>query len=174
MSNQVVVLNANYTFLSITSWQNAVCLLIEGKAEALEETEREIRNHDRTVVVTVPLFIRLVKYVRSIFKTKVPYSRKNVIIRDKQTCVFCGKYIEKFDDCTIDHVIPKAQGGKSVWENAVTACRKCNNRKADRTPSQANMFLRYQPYRPTISEYIHYCTKKYGVDELLKRLSGSN
>lgn len=170
MSDQVVVLNADYTFLSVTSWKNAICLLIEGKAETLKETTRIVRNHNRTVEVTVPLYIRVVKYVRKIFKQKVPYSSRNVFVRDNQTCQYCGTYMEKTSDCTIDHVIPKAQGGKSRWDNCTTSCKPCNHRKADRTPSQAKMFLIKQPVRPTINEYILYFTKKYKVDELLRSL----
>lgn len=170
MSTQVVVLNADYTFLSVTSWKNAVCLLIEGKAETLKETKKIVRNHDRTVEVTVPLFIRVIKYVRKIFKQKVPYSARNVFVRDNQECQYCGLHIEETKDCTIDHVIPKAQGGKSRWDNCVTACKPCNHRKADRTPSQAKMFLKRKVTRPTINEYIQYFSKKYKVEELLKEL----
>lgn len=168
----VVVLNADYTFLSTTSWQNAVCLLIEGKAETLKETTRVVRNANRTVEITVPLYIRIIKYVRSVFKKMVPFSKKNVFVRDNQKCVFCGKEIENLDDCTVDHVVPKAQGGKSTWENCVTACKPCNHSKADRTPREAGMSLKYLPYRPTISEYTKYYAKKYGIDELLKELAG--
>lgn len=166
----VVVLNADYTFLSTTSWQNAVCLIIEGKAETLKETTREVRNYDRTVVVTVPMIIRIMKYVRSIFKKMVPFSKRNVFARDDQTCMYCGHRMEYMEECTVDHVIPRAQGGTSVWENCVTACKPCNHRKADRTPSQAKMFLKRKPHRPTIAEYVQYFTKKYGVEELLREI----
>jgi 5-methylcytosine-specific restriction endonuclease McrA len=170
MSDNVVVLNADYTFLSVTSWKNAVCLLIEGKAETLKETTKIVRNFDRTVEITIPLYIRVVKYVRKIFKQKVPFSKRNVFVRDDQTCQFCGTYIEDINDCTVDHVTPRAQGGKSKWVNCVTACKPCNHRKADRTPTQAKMYLKRRPVQPTINEYIKYFTKKYGIDELLKSL----
>jgi 5-methylcytosine-specific restriction endonuclease McrA len=173
MSETVVVLNADYSFLSVTSWKNAVCLLIEGKAETLKETEKIVRNADRTVVVTVPTVIRLIKFIRSIFKTKVPYSKRNVFARDNQTCAFCGTKIENVEDCTVDHVVPRAQGGKSEWTNCVTACKPCNHHKADRTPSQAKMSLRFKPYRPTIGEHIQYFTKRYGIDKLLKEIFNS-
>jgi len=168
--SSVVVLNADYTFLSVTSWKNAVCLLIEGKAESIKETEKLVRNQDRTTVVTIPTVIRVVKYIRSVFKKSVPYSKRNVFVRDDQTCLFCGTYIEDMGKCTVDHVIPKAQGGKSTWNNCVTSCKTCNHKKADRTPKQAGMSMRYQPYRPTINEHIQYFTKKYDIEELLKNL----
>lgn len=163
----VLVLNADYTFLSTTSWQNAVCLLIEGKAEAIVETESIVKNSTRSVMVTVPSVIRLIKYIRSIFKTKVPYSKRNIIARDNQTCQYCGEHIPLLKNCTVDHVIPKAQKGKSSWDNCVCSCKKCNWDKADRTPRQAGMKLMRKPYRPTIGEHIQYYTKLYGVDEML-------
>lgn len=166
----VVVLNADYTFLSVTSWKNAVCLLIEGKAETLKETTRIVRNSDRTVEITVPLVVRIIKYIRSIFKKEVPFSKRNVIIRDKQTCLFCGHMMENIADCTVDHVVPRAQGGVSTWLNCVCSCKPCNHKKADRTPTQARMFMKYQPYQPTIGEYSQYFSKKYGIDKLLKEL----
>jgi 5-methylcytosine-specific restriction endonuclease McrA len=166
----VIVLNADYTFLSITSWKNAVCLLIEGKAETLKETTRIVRNQDRTVEITVPLVVRVVRFVKSIFKKEVPFSKKNIIIRDKQICLYCGDEIENLKDCTVDHVIPRAQGGKSTWTNCVCCCKPCNHKKADRTPKEAKMKLKYRPYRPTIGEYSQFFTKKHGIDKLLKEL----
>lgn len=170
MNTSVVVLNADYSFLSVTSWKNAVCLLIEEKAETLKETQKVVRNHDRSVVVTIPTVIRLVKFIRSIFKSKVPYSKRNVFARDNQKCAYCGTKIVELSDCTVDHVIPRAQGGKSTWDNCVTSCKPCNHEKADRTPSQANMHLKLKPYRPTINEHIQYYTKRYGIDKLLKEI----
>lgn len=171
MTTPVIVLNADYTFLSVTSWKNAVCLLIEGKAETLKETTKIVRNQDRSVEVTVPTHIRVMKFVRKIFKQKVPFSKRNVFVRDDQTCQFCDTYIKDISDCTVDHVVPRAQGGKSRWDNCVTACRSCNHRKADRTPSQAKMYLKRKAIQPTINEYIQYFTKKYRINELLIELA---
>jgi len=168
--SEVVVLNADYTFLSVTSWKNAVCLIIEGKAETLRETKKIVRNVDRTVEVIVPIMIRVIKYVRSIFKSEVPFSKRNVFLRDGQVCAYCGTEIEDIRDCTIDHIVPRSQGGKTSFGNCVTACRSCNNKKADRTPSESKMYLKYRPKKPTINEYIQYCTKKYGIDKFLKSL----
>jgi 5-methylcytosine-specific restriction endonuclease McrA len=169
MSETVVVLNADYSFLSVTSWKNAVCLLIENKAETLKETEKIVRNADRSVVVTVPTVIRLIKYIRSIFKNKVPYSKRNVFARDSQKCAYCRKKIEKLEDCTIDHVVPRAQGGKSTWDNCVTSCKPCNHKKADRTPTEARMYLKRKPVRPTIGEYILYWTKRLKIPERIAK-----
>ena len=172
-TSPVIVLNADYSFLSTTSWQNAVCLLYEGKAETVEETEKIVRNFDKTVEIIVPVMIRVVKYIRKRFKQKVPYSKRNVFMRDNQTCQFCGTYIPDVNDCTVDHVTPKSKGGKSTFENCVTACKSCNHRKGDRLCSEAKMYLIRKPVRPTINEYIQYWTMKYKIHErIAKAMSG--
>jgi 5-methylcytosine-specific restriction endonuclease McrA len=166
----VVVLNADYTFLSTTSWQSAICMIIEGKAETIKETEKLVRNYTKTVVLQVPVVIRLIKFVRRVFKNKVPFSKRNVFIRDKQTCAYCGEKIEIISNCTIDHIIPRAQGGKTTWTNCITACKPCNNKKADKKPSEAGMKLKFKATQPTITEFIQYFSEKYGIDKLLKEL----
>lgn len=169
MNTPVIVLNADYSFLSTTSWQNAICLLYEKKAEAVEHSMRVVRNTDRTVEMIVPMMIRVVKFIRRRFKQKVPYSSKNVFMRDNQTCQFCGIYIPDITKCTIDHVKPKSKGGTSKFENCVTACKTCNHKKADRLCSEAKMYLLKKPVRPTIGEYIQYWTKKYKIPERIAK-----
>ena len=75
------------------------------------------------------------------------FSRRNVFKRDKLTCQYCGKQ-PGGEELTIDHVVPRAQGGRSSWTNCVLACVDCNSRKAARTPSEARMKLHKQPVRP--------------------------
>jgi 5-methylcytosine-specific restriction endonuclease McrA len=77
----------------------------------------------------------------------VTFSRRNVFKRDHNTCQYCGAQPGS-EELTIDHVLPRAQGGVSSWENCVLACVACNKRKADRTPEQARMKLRKKAVRP--------------------------
>jgi len=77
----------------------------------------------------------------------VTFSRRNVFKRDHNTCQYCGAQPGS-EELTIDHVLPRSQGGVSSWENCVLACMPCNKRKADRTPEQARMRLRRAPARP--------------------------
>lgn len=77
----------------------------------------------------------------------VTFSRRNVFKRDHYTCQYCGGQ-PGGAELTIDHVVPRSQGGVSSWENCVLACMACNKRKADRTPEQAGMKLRREPVRP--------------------------
>lgn len=77
----------------------------------------------------------------------VTFSRRNVFKRDRFTCQYCHQQPGQ-EELTIDHVVPRAQGGISSWENCVLACIDCNARKAARTPEQAGMVLARQPHRP--------------------------
>jgi 5-methylcytosine-specific restriction endonuclease McrA len=78
----------------------------------------------------------------------VSFSRRNVFKRDHWTCQYCGAQ-PGGEELTIDHVMPRSQGGQSTWDNCVLSCIDCNKRKADRTPQQAGMKLCKAPVRPT-------------------------
>lgn len=140
-NSSVVVLNASYEPLHTVSLKHAVRMLCREVA-VIEEAE-EGRNYGP---FPFPKVLRLLKFVYVKFKSRggPRYSRNGVLKRDNYTCLYCGKH-----GSTVDHVIPKSQGGISSWENSVTACRKCNEKKANRTPKQAHMKLRYQPFMPS-------------------------
>ena len=74
-------------------------------------------------------------------------SRKGLFKRDNARCAYCGKELT-MSTMTVDHVIPKAQGGKNIWENVVASCRPCNFKKGNKTPKQAHMTLNVKPYNP--------------------------
>lgn len=96
-------------------------------------------------VVRVPAVIRLLGKVAR--KKGVKFSRINVLTRDRYTCQYCGQRLP-MSDLNYDHVVPRSQGGKTVWENIVSACYACNAVKRDRTPEQAGMRLLAKPARP--------------------------
>jgi 5-methylcytosine-specific restriction endonuclease McrA len=100
----------------------------------------------RSLMLRVPEVIVL-KSSSRVPSTRVPFSRRNLFKRDQYTCQYCGRQPGSAE-LTIDHVVPRAQGGTSTWENCVLACIGCNAKKADRTPAQARMPLRVQPVRP--------------------------
>ncbi len=122
MTMPVLVLNASYEPVNITRARRALVLLIKGVA-VIEEA------HDRYVHVglQLPCVIRLRQYRRLPSRIQT-LSRKNILIRDEHTCQYCA---EKFlsSELELEHVIPRAQGGLSTWENLVAACRDCNARK---------------------------------------------
>ena len=163
----VIVLNSDYTYLNTVSWQRAICLMFKGKAEVLKYTEKVVRNFDKTVIMKIPAVLKLMKLVRSIYKSKVPFSKRNVMVRDGFVCAYCGTKDKRL---TIDHVIPVSKGGKTSFENCVAACKNCNSTKNDRIPSEAGMYLKRQPYCPTISEFIRLKVKELGIDDILRDL----
>jgi 5-methylcytosine-specific restriction endonuclease McrA len=162
----VVVLNADYTYLHSISWKRAVNLVIKGKVEVLKQTDRIISSVN--AAMAVPLVVRLIKFVRKVFKTKVPMQRKNIFIRDEFVCQYCGASCRKSP--TLDHIIPKSRGGEHTWENSVTACSGCNQRKGSKTPTEARMSLRRQPVQPTINEFAQKKMKVLGIKHLIDEI----
>ena len=111
--------------------------------------------------------MRLVKLIRTIYRTRVPFSKKNVMIRDGFKCVYCGATGVRF---TIDHVRPKAIGGKSSFENCVTACKPCNHKKGHKTCDDARMFPKTKLVAPTISEFLRMRMETLGINDILKEI----
>lgn len=144
--HKVLVLNASFAPINITSWRRAMILMYKGKASGVEYDG--IRINDK---YPLPEIIKLTKYVL------VPYaeavlSRKNIYLRDNHTCQYCGK---SGGNLTIDHVVPRSRGGRETWGNMVVCCARCNNRKGDRTLEEAGIKLKGAPYRPPSSLYLH-------------------
>lgn len=138
----VLVLNQDYSALTICSVQRAIILIHLRKADLVEATPGHwIRSP--SVQFPWPSIVRLKIYVRMPYR-KIMLSRKNILRRDKFRCQYCGSK----DSLTVDHVMPKSRGGKDTWKNLVAACTKCNNRKGNRTPEEANMTLHRKPFRP--------------------------
>jgi len=162
-----IILNGDYTFLNLVDWKRAICLVVKGKVEVLKYSKRVLKNCDGSVVMNLPLVMRLIKLIRTIYRSRVPFTKKNVFVRDGMTCVYCGN---KSMRLTIDHVEPISKGGKTNFDNCVAACKPCNNKKGRRTPSEANMFMKRQPYTPTIAEFLRLKMKQLRLDELLKEL----
>lgn len=139
-----LLLTTSYEPIDIISWQDAVRLMTLGKVEVIEQYEDDIRS--TYLVIKMPAVVRLMSVFKR-RKKKVKFSRIGIYARDKFSCQYCGKK-GSFKDFTFDHVIPRSRGGKTVWENIVTCCTKCNTKKGSKTPSEAGMKLRKQPVQP--------------------------
>ena len=144
-STRTLLLTQGYEPIQIISWQRAVTLLALEKVEVVEEYETHIRAP--SIMVRVPAVVRLRKTFRRHAKP-VKFSRVNIYARDGYRCQYCAVKCS-IAELTYDHVIPRSQGGKTSWENIVSACYTCNRRKANRTPVQAGMKLLNTPARPT-------------------------
>jgi 5-methylcytosine-specific restriction endonuclease McrA len=110
-------------------------------AQAEEHNHAEV--HSAAASMKIPSVIRLLAY-RHIPQQTRALSRKNILLRDRNTCQFCGR-IFPAGDLTLDHVMPRSRGGHSTWENLVACCYTCNNRKGDRTPEEAGLRLQRRP-----------------------------
>ncbi|MFQ5612559.1 MAG: HNH endonuclease [Anaerolineae bacterium] len=141
----VLVLNASYEPLSVVSVKRAVVLLLKDKAELVEAAQAKLRSEK--LILPVPLVIRLVYFVRIPRRVSIPVSRRAVLARDQYTCQYCGQQ-PRHKDLTLDHVLPRSRNGRTAWDNVVTACTRCNNRKGNRTPEEARMTLRSKPVKP--------------------------
>ncbi|MDJ0913770.1 MAG: HNH endonuclease [Desulfobacterales bacterium] len=159
-----VLLNADYGFLNVVNWKRAMCLVAKNKVQVLRFSERIIRTAEG-VVLKVPAVMKLIKLIRTLYRSRVPFSKRNVLVRDGFRCAYCG---DKYGRLTIDHIIPKSRGGKTDFDNCVSACKSCNNKKGNRTPREANMFLKVKVYQPTISEFLRLRVEKLGIVSLLK------
>jgi hypothetical protein len=169
-TDQVIVLNTDYTFLNTVSVIKAIKMIAKGKAEVvIENTKNAFKNFENTVKFFIPQVIKLVKMVRMAFGKSVPLTKSNIFVRDNFTCQYCGKkFNKKSKSLTIDHVIPKSKNGKNTWENWVTSCNHCNiHVKKDRTPNEAGLTLLKKPVKPTIGEFIQLRSKQSGLDKIL-------
>ncbi len=162
MNGHVLVLNQDFSALTLCSVERAVILVLLHKADLVEALPDRLL-HSPTRQFPFPSIVRLKGYVRMPYR-RIMISRKNIIRRDQFRCQYCGSH----DRLTVDHVMPKSRGGKDTWENLVAACTRCNNRKGNRTPDEAAMVLDRQPFRPThvmfIRDYIgavHEAWKPY-------------
>jgi 5-methylcytosine-specific restriction endonuclease McrA len=138
----VLVLNQTYEPLNVCRVRRAVMLIYQGKAEMLENGSGFI--HSVNQVFPVPSVIRLACLIKRP-RLQPKLTRFEVFNRDQHTCQYCGKGTRQL---TLDHVIPRYQGGKHTWENVVSACIPCNRLKAGRTPQQAGMKLLCHPAPP--------------------------
>ena len=143
---RTLVLNSGYEPLQLVSWKRAMVLLYASKAEMVSQYEDSIRSVSKEH--PLPSVIKLNKYIRSARRFHfVTLSRRNILLRDGLRCQYCAiKCSPKV--ATIDHIIPKSRGGRTSWENLVTACPPCNRKKGNKYLRDVEMDLLRRPIRP--------------------------
>jgi 5-methylcytosine-specific restriction endonuclease McrA len=162
LSHPTLVLNRNWQPIRIATVARALVMVFNGTARVVDpETFQTFtwadwsrihpRDGDRfvqavTMRLKAPEVVVLNDYDR-VPANVVTFSRRNLFKRDHYVCQYCGRQAPP-DELTIDHIVPRSQGGESTWENCVVACLDCNKRKGNRTPDQAGMRLRRKPMRP--------------------------
>ncbi len=153
MPERALVLNATYEPLSIVSARRAMVLVLRAKADTIAAAENMWRSADSQFVV--PSVVRLRNYVKVPYHRRVPLTRAAVFARDNHHCQYCRGPAE-----SLDHVVPRAQGGPHTWENVVACCRRCNMRKGSRLPDQAGLKLTRTPTTPSYQGWLYAALSK--------------
>lgn len=154
--NRALLLNADYSPLHFVSDFDAVILFYKGRAEVINGIDGSPSVWDATfnspsTTIRVPATMRLLKRVNK--KWKQPRFRKKVLFnRDNWSCQYCSIQLN-WETITIEHVVPKSQGGQTTWHNCAAACKPCNKKKANRTPEQAGMRLINRPTTPSSLDF---------------------
>ena len=149
-NGRVLVLNATHEPINVCTVRRAAVLVLKDKAVVLEQADASL--HSEFLTIHKPVVIRLVSFVhvpRDVHRRKI--TRKAVLARDAWTCQYCGT---RKPGLTVDHVIPRSRGGKSVWENIVASCAACNRRKGNRLPREIKMHPRKSPRPPGPTVFI--------------------
>jgi 5-methylcytosine-specific restriction endonuclease McrA len=139
-----LLLNASYEPLKVITWQRAITLSYLGKVEVVNTYDQEVRSV--SLAIKMPAVVRLLRYVK-LGRRRPPLSKLNLLARDEYQCQYCEVDLSR-QTSTIDHVIPKSQGGLTTWQNVVLSCASCNRKKGGNTPKQANMKLLKPPVQP--------------------------
>lgn len=142
-------LNADHRPVEIIPWRKAVELLVKDKVGVVVSyNEWVVRSPSTRLKVPSVVFLKEYAPVPS----RVPFNRRNVYTRDRFTCQYCRQRVQRgglrVRDLTFDHVNPECYGGTKTWENIVTSCKECNQKKGGRTPEEADMQLFQKPYHP--------------------------
>src|ERR1700739_3395690 len=131
----VLVLNASYEPINVCAARRAIVLVLKGVAMTEEENGHYL--HSARLAIRLPSVIRLLEYRRIPHQTRA-LSRKNLLMRDRNSCQYCGEVLPS-SELTLDHVVPRSRGGLSTWENLVACCHGCNRQKGDRLLGEAEM-----------------------------------
>jgi 5-methylcytosine-specific restriction endonuclease McrA len=150
------VLNATYEPLAIVSAKRGLILVFEGKASTIEvHPTHKIRSAKTEWEIPTQVVLHAMVKSRPTFRVPAQLTQRNLFIRDKYTCQYCNRHKSELRDgefLTRDHIHPQAKGGRDIWQNVVTACSKCNNKKADFNYSELGMTLLKNPNIPTVFE----------------------
>jgi len=177
LDSNVLVLNRHYMAVRVVGARRAFSLLFRELAEVVAYEEGTYANYDfrswcevsqfkhqfeperHDWVATVKFDIAVPKIIRLLFYDRLPradvkFNRRNIFARDNNCCQYCGR---KFPttELSLDHIIPRSQGGTTNWENVVCACLRCNIQKGGRTPEQAHLRLIARPVKPRRSPVLN-------------------
>jgi 5-methylcytosine-specific restriction endonuclease McrA len=144
---RALVLNASYQPLCVVPVRRALVLALKEKADVIHTNGQVFRSE--SLEIRAPSVVKLRYFVKVPYRSRTSLSRRAVFVRDDYQCQYCGRPAEN-----VDHVIPRSKGGSHTWDNVVAACKPCNSRKENRSPSEAGLNLRRPPHRPRHSVWI--------------------
>ena len=147
-----LVLNADfrplsYFPLSLWSWHDAVKAVVTDRVNVVSSYDRYVRSP--SFALRAPSVIALKDFI--VPNRKPAFTRFNVFLRDRFACQYCGDALPSHE-LTFDHVVPRFRGGRTTWENMVSACAPCNLRKGGRMPSRASMAPKRLPTQPSTQQ----------------------
>lgn len=186
LNTHALVLNRSFHPVHVTSVRRAFTLLYQGVARAVDDQYRlydfgdwaalSAAGHDSVATVQhtlrVPRVLVLTAYDH-LPKGRVRFSRVNIYARDRDTCQYCGRTLPR-SELNLDHVVPRAHGGRTSWENVVCSCLPCNLLKGGRTPEEAGMSLLSRPVRPRWTPLFRGALRRVTYREWLPFLSLSD
>ena len=143
---KVLKLDSSYRPIQVICWTEAITMVLNERASVVEY-RKDCFVHSANETFPVPSVIAIGRYVKKA-RVSLKVTRKNLFIRDDYTCQYCDKRFTK-PNLTVDHVTPKSAGGPKTWENIVAACKKCNQKKANKLPREAGMFPTNAPRQPS-------------------------
>ena len=170
LESGVLVLNRFFQAVQITSVRRAFSLFYKGHVKAVDEDYltysftdwRDLPPEGDTIntpnfALRVPRIVQLV-YYESTPRFRVRFSRKNIFLRDRNTCQYCGRRFD-YKELTIDHIVPSSRGGGHNWTNVVCCCVDCNKRKGNRTPEEAGMKMIRKAKKPHWIPFTRFAKK---------------
>jgi 5-methylcytosine-specific restriction endonuclease McrA len=165
--SKTLVLNATYEPLAVVPLRRAVVLVLAEKAEVVAAGQALL--HSERMSIEAPTVVRLSRFVRVPYRSRVPLSRRGVMNRDGGRCAYCQRRAD-----TIDHVVPRSRGGAHDWANVVAACARCNHRKADHLLGELGWSLSYTPSQPpsTVALLVGYTTREPSWEPYLTAWQG--
>lgn len=161
---KVIVLNADFSPINVTTFKQGFKLVYKGKAEVIDTYDDFVAQFTKRVLR--PKIIRLLKFVSLPYRKLAP-TKNNIFRRDGFECGYC---LSK-DDLTLDHIIPRSRGGRDSWDNLVTCCKRCNNDKDNKTPVEAGMPLLKVPFAPTLGHLLDIDPKRL-MDDIMAKAYG--
>lgn len=159
MEKHALLLSSWYLPLRIVRWQLAIKLAYEGRVDVLATYDEEVSSP--SVTWRLPAVLRYRRQAPS-RSHRIRFSRANVFLRDRHCCQYCERKFPA-SQLTLDHVVPRSQGGRRVWDNIVTACRPCNAKKADLSCDEAGMFPLRRAGEPSVLPVVQ---RRFGLPDV--------